>query len=331
VRPVHRPLAWLSVVLLVALALAACGGSGGSDSASPPPAPAPTGTPADFPSAHGKTLDDLSAGVQSGPVLAPSVSLLDKGTNRFGFALFDRARKQITGAKVAIYVARPDGSGARGPFLARSESLAVKPQFLSQTVAQDPDAAHSVYVSDVPFPRNGKFVVTALARLDGRLVGTNAFSIQVGGHGAEPPRPGQRAIRVHTPTLGSVGGDAARIDTRRPSATDLLKDDLASVLGKQPVVLAFATPLLCQSRVCGPVTDIVEQVKNSPVGSGVSFIHVEIYKDNQVNKGYLPQVAAYRLPTEPWVFVIDRTGRVRERFEGAFSVGELERAVAKVK
>jgi hypothetical protein len=31
------------------------------------------------------------------------------------------------------------------------------------------------------------------------------------------------------------------------------------------------------------------------------------------------------------VFVIDRQGRVAARLEGAFSVGELERAVAKVR
>jgi hypothetical protein len=31
------------------------------------------------------------------------------------------------------------------------------------------------------------------------------------------------------------------------------------------------------------------------------------------------------------VFVIDRSGRISSRFEGALSVGELERAVAKVR
>jgi glutathione peroxidase-family protein len=62
----------------------------------------------------------------------------------------------------------------------------------------------------------------------------------------------------------------------------------------------------------------------------VAFIHQEIYKDNQVNKGSTSQVAAWRLPSEPWTFVIDRTGRISQRFEGAVSPGELERAVAKV-
>jgi peroxiredoxin len=77
------------------------------------------------------------------------------------------------------------------------------------------------------------------------------------------------------------------------------------------------------------VVDIVEQVK-ATAPKGVAFIHQEIYKDNQVNKGVRPQVAAWRLASEPWTFVIDRRGRISTRFEGAYSVGELQRAVAKV-
>ena len=326
----HRPLSFFIALLAGASLVAGCGGSHKPDR--PPPQPEPSGQPADFPSASGKTLNDLASMADGqGPILAPSVSLLHKGVNRYGFALFDTARKQITGAEVALYTARADGSGVRGPYVARSESLAVKPQFQSQTVAQDSNAAKSVYVADVPFKRNGKQAVVAIAKLDGRLLVTNGYSVNVTPSGSKsgPPDAGQRAISVHTQTLTDVGGDAAQLDTRRPFAKDLLQTDLADVLGKQPVVVTFATPLLCASRVCGPVVDIVEQVKAS-APKGVDFIHQEIYKDNTVNKGVRAQVAAWRLASEPWTFVIDRSGRISTRFEGAFSVGELQRAVAKV-
>jgi hypothetical protein len=309
---------------------AGCGGSDKTDT--PPPQPEPTGQPADFPTANGKTVDDLASMAQGkGPVLAPSVSILHKGSNRFGFALFDTARKQITGTEVAIYTARADGTNVRGPYVARSESLAVKPQFESQTTASDPNAAKSVYVADVPFKRDGKQAVIAIAKLDGRLLVTNGYPVDVTKPSTNnaPPDVGDKAIKVHTQTLTEVGGDAAALDTRRPEAKDLLQDDLAKVLGKQPVVITFATPQLCQSRVCGPVVDIVEQVKaGSP--KGIAFIHQEIYQDNQTNKGVRSQVAAWRLASEPWTFVIDKTGKISTRFEGAFSVGELQRAVAKV-
>jgi hypothetical protein len=323
-----RRLAFL-VALIAAALVAGCGGSDKPDR--PPPQPEPTGQPADFPSATGKTVDDLASMADGqGPVLAPSVSILHKGVNRYGFGLFDTARKQITGAQVAVYTARHDGTGVRGPYVARSESLAVRPQFQSETTAKDPSSAKSVYVADVPFKRTGKQAVVAIAKLDGRLLVTNGFSVNVTRPGRpEPPDVGDRAIRVHTKTLTDVGGDAAQLDTRRPFAKDLLRDDLADVLGKRPVVITFATPLLCQSRVCGPTVDIVEQVKAS-APADVAFIHQEIYKDNQVNKGLRPQLAAWRLLTEPWTFVVDRSGRISTRFEGGVSVGELQRAVAKV-
>jgi hypothetical protein len=326
---VHRTLSSLVTLLATGTLLAGCGGSDKPDR--PPPQPEPTGQPADFPSASGKALNDLASMADGkGPVLAPSVSVLHKGVNRYGFALFDTARKQITGAEVALYTARQDGSGVRGPYVARSESLAVKPQFQSETVAKDPAAAKSVYVADVPFKRNGKQAVVAIAKLDGRLLVTNGSPVNVtpSGRGG-PPGDGAKAISVHTQTLTDVGGDAAQLDTRRPFAKDLLETDLADVLGKQPVVITFATPLLCASRVCGPVVDIVEQVKAS-APKGVAFVHQEIFKDNKVDEGVRPQVAAWKLPSEPWTFVIDRSGKVSTRFEGAFSIGELQRAVAKV-
>jgi hypothetical protein len=110
----------------------------------------------------------------------------------------------------------------------------------------------------------------------------------------------------------------------------MLQKDFSEVVGKEPVVLMFATPALCQTRVCGPVVDIAEQVR-ARSGEGVTFIQQEIYEDNDPNKGVREQVAEWNLQSEPWTFVIDRSGKIAERFEGAFSVGELQRAVEKVK
>ena len=112
----------------------------------------------------------------------------------------------------------------------------------------------------MPFKNDGKRVVIALARLDGRLLLTNPFGVAVGAGGG-PPRVGARAVGIHTQTITDVGGEATRLSTRRPVAEDLLREDFADVLGRRRVVLTFATPLLCQSRVCGPVVDIVEQVR----------------------------------------------------------------------
>jgi len=131
---------------------------------------------------------------------------------------------------------------------------------------------------------------------------------------------------VHTPTASDVG-DLSEIDTRDPH--DTMHDvDLADAIGKEPVVLLFATPALCVSRVCGPVVDVAEQVK-SEMGDDAAFIHMEVWEDNDPNKGIRPQLDAYGLRTEPWLFVIDADGKVSTRIEGAFSVDELRAAVEK--
>jgi hypothetical protein len=328
-RRVRRPLSIGLVALLVAALAAACGGA--DNGTAPPPQPEPSGRPADFPRAQGKTVDDLRAESGRSLVFAPTtVMALRKGMNRYGFALYDVAGKQVTGAQVAVYTARKDGTGVHGPYIARSESLKVSGPFQSHTTAADPNAAKAFYVAEVPFHRWGRQIVAAMAKLDGRLTMAGPFSADVERRRNGPPDVGDPAIVVHTRTLADVGGDAARVDTRIPPATDLLKTDLADVVGKRPVVITFATPALCQSRVCGPVVDIVEQAK-AKAPSSVAFIHQEIWKDNKVRKGNVQgPVAAWRLQTEPWTFVIAKSGRIAARFEGPFSLGELERAIAKV-
>jgi hypothetical protein len=319
----------LAVVVLFACALiAGCGGDDGDEAADTAP---PVANPEEFPKANGRTLASLHQELgQGGPVLAPSVLVLTTGDNRFGFGLFERDRSQIADASAVVYVAPAGGGPAKGPYVARYESLEVKPQFQSQQSAQDPDSAKSVYVADIPFDKPGKYEVLGVARLDDRLVAATPAGppLTVMKPGADPvPRVGERAPRIHTPTKADAAGDVASIDTRIPPST-MHEADFADVVGKEPVVLVFATPQLCQSRVCGPVVDIAEQVKADHDGEA-DFIHMEIYRDNSIDKGFRPQVAAFGLPTEPWLFTIDKQGNVAARLEGAFSAAELENALAK--
>ena len=314
----------MPLFLLAALAAAGCGDSeddGGE--AAPPPARAQ-----DFPKPGGMTLTDLREKLGPGPVLAPSVFELEPGKNRIGFGIFDRNRKQVITNKAALYIAPAGGGKVSGPFPARYESLEVKPQFESEGVRADPDAATSVYVAEVRFPEPGTYEVIAAVELDDNLAAaTSAMGALRVVRDVTVPEPGEPAISVHTPTKADVGGDLAQIDTRVPPDT-MHEADLADVLGSKPVVLLFATPALCQSRVCGPVVDIAEQVKAGHSGDA-EFIHMEIFNDNEFDKGLRPQVAAWHLQTEPWLFTIDRDGKIAARIEGAYSARELEAALAK--
>jgi hypothetical protein len=60
------------------------------------------------------------------------------------------------------------------------------------------------------------------------------------------------------------------------------------------------------------------------------FIHIEIY---QYPFEHLKTVAAvddWHLPSDPWTFVVDKKGIVRDRFDGVAPVEELEPALKAV-
>jgi hypothetical protein len=308
--------------LLPALFLLACGSDDSDEQTS---APAPSA--ADFPDPNGRTTEELYASVTPTDdiVVSPTGQVFREGQNRFGFGVFTAGREQITDAQVAIYAGPTDGP-AQGPYPARIESLATEPEFTAQSTSGDPDAAKVVYVSEIELDRPGEWRLVALIR-----DGENYESVRVPSIVADPkpkvPLPGDPAPRIHTPTADDVG-NLDEIDTRDPHDT-MHETDFADVVGKKPIVLLFATPLLCQSRVCGPVVDVAEQLK-AEYGDEAEFIHMEVFENNEIEEGERPQVAAYNLPTEPWLYVIDSEGKVSTAIEGAFSVPELERAVEKV-
>ncbi len=171
------------------------------------------------------------------------------------------------------------------------------------TTSDDPHAATAVYVTDVDFPSNGEWRIAAVLKEDGKLTATLLPSAIVGGS-PRIPKVGEKAPLIHTPTPEDVGGELSKITTRIPPDTQN-RVDYADALGKEPILLLFATPQFCQSRVCGPVVDVAEQVKQQNEGKA-AFIHMEIYNENDPKKGTRPQVRAFRLPSEPWLFAIDR-------------------------
>jgi hypothetical protein len=321
----RKPLALSAAVIALAL-VAGCGGSDNGTGSRSRPAPAAS----EFPTAKVKTLRELivSSHATQGPVASPAAAAFHLGTNRFPFGVFTTGRDQITDAQVAVYAApgRSVNGPAIGPFPARIEDLTTKPAFRAKTTADDPSAAQVAYVTDIPLDKPGPWAFAALIK--------NGSSYQyslmptpnpVGDY--PMPQVGQPVPAIHTLTAGQVS-DIGQIDTRVPP-DDMHSDDFANVVGKKPVVLLFATPALCQSRVCGPVTDEAEQVKQE-FGDRVAFIHQEIYNNNNINDGPRPQMRAFHLDTEPWAYVFDKNGKVSTVLQGPFSVQELEAAVQKV-
>ena len=319
----RRLITTVAAAALLTVPLAACGSETSNGGDSPRAAPATS----EFPDPEGASLEDILARYKTSElVILPAAQVFTVGRNRLGFGVFTVDGEQVTDAEVAMYAAPGSGGPARGPFPARVESLETDPAFVSRSTAEDPDSAKVVYASEPRFSRAGEWRLVALVRHEGELAATRLPSVVIDAE--DPiPAPGEKAPRVHTPTADDVG-DISAIDTRDPHST-LHEHDLADVVGSDPVVLLFATPALCQSRVCGPVVDVAEQV-GSDRGDDAAFIYSEVYEQNDPNKGLREPVREFNLPTEPWLFVIDGDGNVDTRIEGPFSVAELEDAVDRV-
>lgn len=324
--------------LVASCALAACGSSTSSSSSStaassatssapaPPPAVAELGpaehpTTAQFPATRGKTLQQLAAGVRQGAQLGAATGTFTPGTRRFAFALNTRAGAFVY-APTAIYVARTPGSPAQGPYLAPADPLAVPAQYRSRQNA-GPGGIQAIYAARVKLPNQGTYTVLALTRTSAGLIGAPG---EIAVATSSPiPDVGQTPPGVPTDTPASTHGNVALLTTRVP-ADDMHKVSFKDVLGKRPIALLFSTPQLCISRVCGPVTDIAAELE-SRFGNRIDFIHEEVYVNNQPKQGLRPQLKAFHLQTEPWLFTIDRHGRIVARLEGSFGVNAFTAAL----
>jgi len=277
---------------------------------------------ADFPPASGRTLQQIANRVEAVQA-GLATQEFTPGRNRLAFGVVGNDNKLVYGPS-AVYFARTPTAAAEGPFAAPADPLVVDPPFRSKQAALESDAVAAIYETEVTLPRPGRYAVLVVTKgPDGVLVG-GGTQIQVKRKSAIPS-VGERPPRVDTETVASSGGDIKSIETRDP-ADDMHEENFADVLGEKPVVLLMATPALCQTRVCGPVTDIAAQLQKQ-YGDRATFIHQEVYEDNEVQKGLREPLRQFGLETEPWLFTFDADGRVAARLEGSFGNEAFREAV----
>jgi hypothetical protein len=324
----------------LALIVAGCGGDdgdGGGGTQEDPVAQVPSGLQeqvrdaqdaqeSDFPATEGKTLQELADSIGGGPEMGMAGSVFRAGEdNRVAFGVIDDKAGFVYG-KTALYYAKSPDSPAKGPFVAPADVLVTDPPYRSEQAATEADPFAAVYAADVPLPKKpGAYAVMAVTLVDGKPVAAPGQIQTIAPGDDKVPAVGDDAPLVQTDTVASAGGDVESIDTRRPTS-DMHEDSFADVVGKKPVALLFATPQLCQSRVCGPVTDIALQLK-SKYGDQIDFIHQEVYTDNDPNKGLREPLQQFGLPSEPWLFVVDKDGKITSRLEGSFGLDAFDQAL----
>lgn len=274
-----------------------------------------------FPSAKGKSLQQLATLVKSSAQLGAATGSFTPGTRRFAFALNTKSGAFIY-APTAIYIARTPNSPAKGPFLAPADPMAVPPADRSKQNT-GPGGIQAIYAAQVPIPKKGTWTLLALTRTSQGMIGAPG---QLAAAASSPiPNVGDRPPAVATDTPASAHGNTGLLTTRVPP-DDMHQVSFKDVLGKKPVALLFSTPQLCISRVCGPVTDIAVELEHE-FGNRVDFIHEEVYVNNQPSKGLRPSLRAFHLQTEPWLFTVNRKGVIAARLEGSFGVNAFRQAL----
>ncbi|MDP9237917.1 MAG: hypothetical protein M3P30_11080 [Chloroflexota bacterium] len=126
-------------------------------------------------------------------------------------------------------------------------------------------------------------------------------------------------------TLANVS-DIEQIDSSYPPRPQMHQMTVAdAVASSRPTVIAFATPAFCRSRTCAPVMDTVMDPLYAKYAAHANFIHIEPYdlaKLRAANiEDEIPATRDWKLQSEPWVFVIDRQGKVAAKFEGIIGRG----------
>ena len=321
-------------LVAASLLLAACS-SGGQPSTAPtatavpsgaagcPTAPAPSGVP------DGWGLP--TSPPQVVPVLIAQPGELICGPNRVLFSFVDASGRPL---------GSPDRSASLAVYdLARDPAAPVATA--DGTFVWAIEDQRGVYVANVTFPEAGEYGAEFRTSDAGGQPQTIRMTFDV-----QPTngvaKVGQPAPASKTPTLADVGGDPTKVSTDTSPDPALYQTSVDQALSAhKPFLLVFATPKFCTSGQCGPTLDRIKPyVAKYP---SVTFINVEPYKlkleggsltadlDAQGQLQPTDATIQWGLLSEPWAFVVDRSGIIRGSFELIFSDAELTAALEAVK
>jgi hypothetical protein len=306
----HLPTRVVALVVGALLVVAACGSS--------------TATPAATPTSP---LNG-SAPPKASFLPQPVTTELGVGPNRIVYGLLDS-----TGTKPIGSPDRTLSVGYTGP---SGETIPSSPTTFVWAI----EGSVGVYIGHATFPTAGNWTASFTSAAPGRPAETLPFSFDVLQH-TTVVAPGDPAPSVKTPTLADVGGDVSKVSTdTNPVKSFYETSEDAALAAKKPFVLIFATPKFCKSKTCGPTLDKVKPI--AAAHPDVTFINVEPYqlKDEggslqpvlDASNQLIPVAAttAFKLISEPYVFVVGADGKVSASFELVFSPEELEAAVKAV-
>ena len=263
----------------------------------------------------------------AGIVASPGNSELVVGPNRFAFALADENNEPIHAT---------DGVSVSLRFFFEDELKSEQEAGFTWAI---PDVT-GFFVANVDFDQPGTWKVEATVVRDGSETPVE-FPFPVVERGAAPII-GDPAPATGNLTL-SQESNIVRISTDQEPDLSYYELTVAEALDNdRPFLVIFATPAFCATRFCGPVVDNVKEI--SPAYAGrVDFIHIEPFELDEegllvtvegssgaMDRVPVQAILAWNLQTEPWIFIVDGSGIIANRFEGSASPEELRDAIEAV-
>ena len=255
-----------------------------------------------------------------GPAYSGTIITTDMavGVNRMLFGVTDREGMPIIGdsADVGVYFLVPRAD-------ARELTKEVTANFISW-----PTVIGGVFGAEVDIPLGGVYELDIrYTSSDGvEVFAQTSFLVK---DESETPSVGSPAPASVTHTLADAE-DISHITSSPEPDPELYQLSIDEALTQdKPLVIVFATPAFCVSATCGPQVGELTKVK-AIVGDRANFIHVEVFEDPHLIEnqrptgGLVPAVKEWELPTEPWVFIVDKDGLVSAKFEQFTTAGEIE-------
>ncbi len=142
---------------------------------------------------------------------------------------------------------------------------------------------------------------------------------------SETPAIGEPAPRSNNPTVQQQ--PISKLDSGRPPDSMHSISIASSIAKHHALVVLFASAAYCGVFQCEAEISVVQNLARE-YGSSVDFVHIDVFKN-----AHPPTLSAtavqWHIPSQPWVFVVDRSGRVLAKFEGLASPNELSAAIRK--
>lgn len=245
------------------------------------------------------------------------------GPTRLAFGIFAKDGSLVHNATGTVKLVRLDAEN-RATTVGERDLRAVHIDEQTHS-GHDHDPLATMYIAHTDIDRKDWWGAEFDIKVDGKRY-RNLRARFFAAEQATVPGIGKPAPRTTQPTSRTVQ-DIAQIDSSLPPHPELHDMTVAEAIDtKRPSVIAFATPAFCQTRFCGPVIEEVVWPLAKDYRSRANFVHIEPYRLADARQGKLvpiAEMAQWGLATEPYIFVLDGSGRVAAQFEGIVEKDEV--------